>query len=135
MNSRLALLIGGTLGLWVLVFIPARLFLGEITTLYTSAALALCLIPTAATLVWSGRTVERMAEHQLIMVLGGTGFRMAFVLCGGLALYGLFPVFQQTSFWICILVFYLGTLALEMVLLVGHLQKSLTRRDSKDFPR
>jgi len=43
--------------------------------------------------------------------------RMAFVLGGGLALSALLPLFQEAVFWGWLLVFYLFTLALEVVLL------------------
>jgi hypothetical protein len=42
---------------------------------------------------------------------------MVFVLGGGLLLYSLVPYFQQTGFWIWLLVFYLFTLTVEVGLL------------------
>jgi Ca2+/Na+ antiporter len=97
---------------------------GELTTLHASVAVALCLIPSAATLALAARAVNRSGEQQLLMVLGGMAIRMACVLLSGLAIYGFFPLFRHSSFWIWVLVFYLVTLALEMVLLVDHFQKN-----------
>jgi hypothetical protein len=62
---------------------------------------------------------SRSADQQLLLVLGGTGVRLLFVLGFGLGIYGTIPYFQQPSFWIWLLVFYLFTLALETVLLRG----------------
>jgi hypothetical protein len=121
----LAFLIGGTLAAWILVLYPARILVGEFTTLYGTVAMALCLVPAAGTLAWSWRAMEWKAEQQIIVILGGTGLRMVWVLVGGLAICGLFPAFQQASFWIFILVFYLVTLGLEMILIVGQLKSRL----------
>jgi hypothetical protein len=85
---------------------------------YSLLAAGLCLFPTGATLLWSNWAWNQSPEQQLLVVLGGTGVRMAVVLGCGLALYSLAPYFQQQSFWLCLLVFYLFTLALEMVLIV-----------------
>jgi hypothetical protein len=52
------------------------------------------------------------------MVLGGTGMRMGVVLGAGLLLYSFVPLFAQQAFWVWLLVFYLLTLAVEMVLVV-----------------
>jgi hypothetical protein len=52
------------------------------------------------------------------MVLGGTGVRMAFVLGTALLLHFTVPSFQKQGFWVWLLIFYLFTLALEMVLIV-----------------
>ena len=53
----------------------------------------------------------------MVLVFASTGLRMAFVLGGGLALSALLPLFQEAVFWGWLLVFYLFTLALEVVLL------------------
>ena len=60
---------------------------------------------------------------------------LGLVLVGGLAICGLFPAFQQASFWIFVLVFYLVTLVLEMFLLVGHLKNQLVDNHSRALPR
>ena len=132
MKRRMVLLVGGALAVWLVALYPARLLGGEITTLYATVAVALCLIPTAGTLAWTARAMDRAGEQQFLMVLGGTGIRMIFVLAVGLTIYGLFPVFQQPSFWIWVLVFYLITLALEMFLLVGLLQNKMAENQTRN---
>jgi hypothetical protein len=114
-------LLVGSLGFWAAAVYPTRLLGGEPAVVYSAVAVGLCLVPTAATLLWAERAFRGSPEQQLLMVLGGTGVRMATVLGAGLVLYYAVPYFQQTSFWICLLVFYLFTLALEMVLLIKGL--------------
>jgi hypothetical protein len=116
---RLAWLIAGTLGLWALAAYPAQRFAGDGALLYTIVASALCLVPAAGTLVWFEWARKQSTEQQLLSILGGTGLRMIIVLGGGLALYTLVPFFGRSSFWICVLLFYLFTLIFEIVLLIG----------------
>jgi hypothetical protein len=118
--KRLGLLIGGTLGLWLVVALAGRALWGESFLLYSATAAALCLVPTIATLAWAGWALHRSPEQQLVMVLGGTGVRMFFVFLCGWALYRWVPFFQEhNGFWTAVLIFYLITLSLEMVLLVS----------------
>ena len=51
-------------------------------------------------------------------MVGGTLVRMVVTLGGGLALHLLVPYFEQMSFWVWLLVFYLVTLALDVFLIV-----------------
>jgi hypothetical protein len=68
------------------------------------------------------------------VVLGGTGLRLFFVLGAGLVLTGAVPYFQLQSFWVWVLVFYLFTLALEMLLAIRSLTL-LERRRAADTGR
>jgi hypothetical protein len=97
---------------------PAYVIWGETAPVYGAVALALCLVPTAATLLWAGWALDQSPEQQLGLVLGGTGVRMVFVLGAGLLLNSFVPYFQRQGFWLWILGFYLLTLFLEMVLIV-----------------
>jgi len=83
-------------------------------------ALFLCVFPAVATLVWSSWGLTRTAEQQMTAILGGTGLRMFIVLGGGLALTLAHPFLKHNAlvFWICVLLFYLITLALEMIVLL-----------------
>jgi hypothetical protein len=117
-KKRLLTLITSSLGVWLLTAYPAHALWGETAVIYGVVAVLLCLAPTTATLLWAGQALDGSAEQQLGLVLGGTGVRMVFVLGGGLLLYYSLPYFQQQSFWLWILAFYLFTLALEMVLIV-----------------
>jgi hypothetical protein len=85
---------------------------------YSLAAAVLCLIPTGLTLAWASWAARQSGEQQLMMTLGGTGMRMAFVLLSALFLYFRVPLFHQPGFWGWILAFYLFTLALEMTLIL-----------------
>jgi len=116
--KRVGILIACTLLLWAAAAYPAWLLGGEQALIFSLVAVALCLTPTVLTLLWADWSVRQSPEQQLTMVLGGTGVRMGFVLGVGLLLYTLMPYFQQQSFWLCLLVFYLFTLALEIVLVV-----------------
>jgi hypothetical protein len=112
-------LIAGTFALWALLFFPARWLCGQQAAVYGLVASLLCLVPTCLTLAWAGREGARSADQLLLIVVGGTGVRLLFVLGFGFGIYWTAPYFQQSSFWVWLLVFYLFTLALETLLLRG----------------
>jgi hypothetical protein len=117
-TKRVGLLIAATLAVWGVAVYPAWYQWGEPAVVYSSVAAVLCLLPTAATMLWAGWAYRQTPEQQLLMVLGGTGVRMGLVLGAGLILNTFVPYFQQQLFWVWLLVFYLLTLALEMILVV-----------------
>lgn len=118
MIKRVSILVGCTFGVWLVTGLPAHLLGMDAALPYSLVAVALCLVPTALTLAWADWAYRQSPEQQLTMVLGGTGVRMGIVLGMALLLYTMSPYFQQQSFWIWLLLFYLLTLALEMVLVV-----------------
>jgi hypothetical protein len=117
---RVLLLIAGSLALWLLVALPARMLGGgDAAIIFSGTALLICLVPAVGTLLWASRGLQKHPEQQLMMILGGTGLRMFFVLGVALLISLAVPYYQgQTSFWIWLLVFYLITLALEMGLML-----------------
>ena len=126
MIRRLLLLVGGSAAFWLLVGLPARhLGGGDTAMIYLGTALLLCLAPAIVTLIWGERALRQSADKQLILVLGGTGVRMAFVLLAGWALFQYVRYYQQqSSFLLWLVVGYLFTLALDMiVLLLGRPQQ------------
>jgi hypothetical protein len=84
------------------------------------AALALCLVPSVLTFLWANWGLQQAPDQQLAAVLGGTGVRMFFVLGVGLLLSTTVPYLReyQLTFWLWVLLYYLATLALEIVLLM-----------------
>jgi len=116
-NKRVGSLVIGALGFWALVFIPARYIWGTSAVVYSLVALGLCLVPALLSLSWASRYQPGSPQQTIFVVFGGTGLRMVFVLGGGLLLYSLLPYFQQTAFWLWLLVFYLFLLTFEVVLL------------------
>lgn len=127
--KRVARFVAGTLAFWLLTALPFR-FLGDAETgtaalVYSGTALALCLVPTVVTLAWGTWAFDGSPDQQLLMVLGGTGVRMFVVLAGGLALTSWVPYYQEhAGFWAWVLVFYLVTLALEMVVLLAGRERA-----------
>ena len=121
MIRRLMFLVGGCAAFWLLVGLPARhLGGGDPAVVFVGTGLLLCLLPAAATLVWGERALRQSPDRQLILVLGGTGVRMAFVLLAGWTLYRWVPYYhQQSGFLIWLLVCYLFTLALDVTLLLA----------------
>jgi hypothetical protein len=117
-TKRVGILIVGTLLAWGAAAYPAHLLGGDAGLLYSAIAAALCLAPTAITLLWADWASQQSPEQQLTMVLGGTGVRMGIVMGIGLLLYLYLPYFQQPGFLLWLLAFYLFTLGLEMVLVV-----------------
>jgi hypothetical protein len=116
---RLAILVSGSLCFWLLVAFPARHVWGDSALIFSGVSILLCLVPTGLTLVWANWAMEQPPQQQLLVVLGGTGLRMFFVLFGGLLIYFFVPYFQnQQSFWFWVLVSYLVTLTLEMAVVL-----------------
>ncbi len=121
MIGRLLFLTGGCAAFGLLVGLPARhLGGGDSALVFIATALLLCLVPAVVTLFWGERALHQSADKQLVLVLGGTGVRMAFVLLAGWTLYQCVPYYQQqSSFLIWLAVCYLFTLALDMTLLLA----------------
>jgi hypothetical protein len=119
--KRVLLLIVGSLALWLLLALPARMLGGgDAALIFSGTAFLLCLAPAVGTLVWASYGLEKHPEQQLTIILGGTGLRMFFVLGVALLISRVVPYYQeQISFWIWVLVLYMSTLALEMGLLLG----------------
>jgi hypothetical protein len=117
---RIGILIGSTVALWLLLGLPARNFWHEAELVYSGVAAALCLVPTCATLAWSCWAWTQAPEMQMVAVLGGTGIRLFGVLAGAAALHsGVLYFRAHPGFWTWVLVFYLFTLALEIILLLS----------------
>jgi hypothetical protein len=118
---NLALLVIGVLGLWALLFWPARAIWGEDAVLFSSAAAVICLVPAALTLVWCQKSLAGTPEQRLAAVMGGTMARMFVAVGAGVLLFFAVQAFHEPAFLIWVLVFYLATLALEVGLVVKEM--------------
>jgi hypothetical protein len=114
-------LIVGSLALWVLLALPARMLGGgDSALIFSGTAMLICLVPAVVTLLLASWGLHQHPDQQLAMILGGTGLRMFFVLGVALLISRVVPYYQeQISFWIWLLIIYLATLALEMGLLLS----------------
>jgi hypothetical protein len=102
--------------------------------LYSTVAAVLCLVPSAATLVWCDMVLGKTPEQQLAAVLGGTVVRMAVVISVGLVLFNGIPeVFGSNAFWLWIIGFYLWTLTVEMAIVLRR-QPSLDQASHPNTP-
>lgn len=121
MIRRLLFLVGGCAVFWLLVGLPARhLGGGDAAVVFLGTGLLLCLAPGLVTLIGGEWALRQSADKQLILILGGSGVRMAFVLLTGWTLYLWAPYYQrQTGFLIWLIVGYLFTLALDVSLLLA----------------
>ncbi|HYT90629.1 MAG TPA: hypothetical protein VEL76_18115 [Gemmataceae bacterium] len=125
---RLGLLLGTSLLLWGLLVYPAYALGGEQQVACSAVALLLCLVPAAVTMAWAEATFHRSPQQYLLIILGGTGVRLFAVLAAALVVSRMNEYFQDRSFWLWILAFYLITLTLEMVfLLAGRTGDKVTR--------
>jgi hypothetical protein len=131
-KSSLILFLTGAAAIWAAAC-GVALFLWEdqreASLIYSATAAGLCVLPSTITLVWALSSSGGSPEMQRLIVLGGTGIRMFFVLGAGLALTSAVPYFQQRSFWVWVLIFYLFTLALEMAVVVRRLTATAARRE------
>ncbi len=125
MIKGLLWLVGGTVVFAALVTYPARLLAErqqwdrpELTILWSATAALLCLVPTVLTLAWTRWAYAAQPEQQVVAILGGTAVRMAFVIAAAMALFLGLKEFEYQRFWVFVVVYYLFTLALEMVLIV-----------------
>jgi hypothetical protein len=121
---------------WDRLGLAETAFPRDVAILFHSAALGLCLVPMAVTLLWVGRVSHGRPDQQLTAVLGGTGVRMFFVLGAGLILTHTVPVFKEydMTFWLWVLAVYLVTLALEIALLVRH-REALEKQQHEEAVR
>ena len=112
---------------WAVAAYPAFLLRGETGLAHSAMAALVCLVP--ATLTFSlARLAVWSPEQRLMVLLGGSGFRMLAVLGVVLVLNLTSSYFQPLGFALWVLAFYLLTLALEVVLLVQE-QSALHRAD------
>ena len=119
MTRRLVLFGVGMVALWLAVSYPAYRLGGTPALVCSAAAAGLCAIPTALTLLW-GVWARDESSQQRLMIVGGTGIRMAGVLGTGLILTAAVSWIRDQHlglFWGWVLFFYLAALAWEMVLL------------------
>ena len=119
MKRSLGLLVAGGLAFWLVVAYPAKWLWGDSAVVFSAVAGLLCLVPAAATLVWSLRALPGAPEQQLLAVMGGTALRMVFVVGVGVVIFYSSNYFHESSFLIWIVVFYLVTLTLEMGLVLS----------------
>jgi hypothetical protein len=123
-KNSLSLFLAGTLVFWVVVSGLAMLLWPEqreSSLIYSAAAAGLCLVPSTLTLLWALVAPGQSPEQRRLVILGGTGIRLFFVLGAGLLLTSTVGYFHRQSFWLWLALFYLVTLALEMVLVVRTL--------------
>ena len=130
-------LVAVTAALWAIVAVPAGVVAGPPGVAQATGAALLCLGPAALTL---GATLwlRRSPEEQLLAVAFGIGCRVVLVIAGGLYLQkglpesaafddplaGLLAGPRETllnrpsdrTFWVWVVLFYLFTLAAEVVL-------------------
>jgi hypothetical protein len=130
-KKQLGILVGSVAGLWAMSAITATLVGLPNALLQSALAAVICLVPTAATLIWGHWAIEQSPQQQMLMVLGGTGVRMAAVLGAGALLYFSLAGFHTMAFWGWILLFYLVTLALENVLLLSRTNRTVLEKSCR----
>ena len=126
MKMRLLLLVACSVALWGILAGPIYLLLGEQHLLFSAVAAGLCLAPMMVTQVWCDAVLGKSPEQQLAAVMGGTAFRMVFVVGIGMVLFSCTEEFAAAGFWLWIIGFYLWTLTVEMVL-VARRQTAMDR--------
>jgi len=103
---------------WGLAAYPAYLLAGCSGVFGSAAAMTLCALPAAFTLILHEIASRRGAGGALAGMLGGMFVRVSFVLGFGTLLVRKFASFDPKSFLIWLMIFYLVTLAAEVYILV-----------------
>jgi hypothetical protein len=116
-RTQLGVLISGVLFAWLVASYPAWKADGAVGLLMSSSAALLCLVPAVVTFLWGLRAMTGTPAERLQHAVFSTLLRMGFVLGGAVVLYISVPAFQRNAFWLWVIGFYMGTLALETVLL------------------
>lgn len=127
----LAILIAGSVGLWLMALGPAWWFGGSASVTHSAVALGLCLVPAVATLAIVARTAKS-PEATLLATFGATGIRMGVVLGAGWFLHANWPERFPASFLYWLVFFYLAVLGLEVTLVVRQqpdVDASATKRE------
>ena len=120
MKRKLLLFLGGIVGIWILSGPVAWQLWGETGLVDSIVALAICVVPMAATLVVSHLATQSARPHdQVAAAFGGTGIRMLVAVLGGIALYSSVPQLNHPGFLFAVIGYYLATLVLEVAILVG----------------
>lgn len=118
MIKALLWLFGCTVLFWIVTTYLALMLWPEAPiVLWSSTAAVLCWAPTALTLAWTQWAFREKPDQQVLAVFGGASVRMAVVLAVGTILFLNVEAFGYQRFWIAIIVYYLFTLALEIVFL------------------
>lgn len=99
---------------WLVLAGPVALWLGPVGLEGLSYAALLCLVP--GWLVFWVTCRYRVPSIHAAVVLLGTGFRLAFVLLGLLAVRSVRPQLGFQEFQLWLIVFYLAALAVETLL-------------------
>jgi hypothetical protein len=118
MMRQLGQLWAASVLLWLVLAIPAWLLGQEQACIDSAVAVLLCLLPMSATLWWCHRAFAGSPEAQLAAVMGGSGVRLVVVLPASIGLFFAVEALQRPAFLIWVVVYYLATLALEVVLIM-----------------
>jgi hypothetical protein len=123
-KRRLMWFVVGCVALWLAAVIPAWFIAGEPEVIAAGAALLLCCVPMAATLLWCSWALRGTPEIQLAAVMGGTALRFAFVAITGVVLFENVALLNKPSFLLWVVFFYLTTLSLEVVSVIAKPEKA-----------
>jgi len=116
-GSRCGLLVAVAVATWLVAAAPAWWLGGRAALEGLTIAAVLCLLPGCLMFLFVSRMVTSDSQ-MAIVVLGGAGLRMLFVLAGMLAMQSLRPELGFREFVVWLLVFYLVMLAVETVLVL-----------------
>ena len=125
MIKSILVLTASTVLLWVVLIVPGYLVWGEPALLHSLTALGICLVPALVTLAWATKP-NLSPETRVLAILGGSGIRLFATLGLGLVLTKFLPESFPEIFWLWVGFFYLFTLLVEVVLLLGKKENSLT---------
>lgn len=122
-----------TLGLWAVLYWPARLLGGRDGIDGLTISALLCAVP--GWLVFAAASRFRNAGAQVpFIVLGGSALRLLFVLIGVFVVQAVREDLSFREFTLWLLVFYLGTLATETMLMLKSQPATSDTSSSSEQP-
>ena len=106
--------------LWLVLSVPAQRMGGMSGIWGLTLAAAIAVVPGCLVIFFNGRAAS--ADSRSVILLAGTLIRMGLVLGSVLVIRYLRPDWGFREFYLWLIVFYLGALAIETAMLAGQIR-------------
>ncbi len=114
--KQCGILAATSVGLWLLMVVPAWMVAGSRGVIGLTISAFLCLLPGWAVFLIVGQWGALQSQASAVLV--ATVLRLVVVLVGAMAVVGVRPDFGLRDFFVWLIIFYTVTLMVETLLLV-----------------